>query len=294
MLEAIEKADILIEALYWIREFRGKTFVIKLGGSLMTDPLAMSHLLQDLVFMETVGIRPIVVHGGGPAINRAMVEAGLQSRFVQGRRYTCEKTLEIVEKVLATQVNEQLVEQIIILGGRARSLNFTTKNVVFGKKLELKDDAGKPLDLGYVGEATHIDRETIERLLEQSIIPVIPSMCVSDEGQKLNVNADTVAMVVAKTFQAEKLVYLSDVNGVRQDKDDPDSLIPTLTRPIAERLIETGVIASGMIPKVQACLETVDHGVHKVHIVDGRLRHSLLLEIFTTIGIGTEIVSYKR
>lgn len=291
MLHAVEKADVLIEALHWIREFRDKIFVIKLGGSLMTNPLAMSHLLQDVVFLETVGIKPIVVHGGGPAINRAMLEAGLQSRFVMGRRYTCEKTLEIVERVLANEVNEQLVEQIIILGGKAKSLNFNSTCIAFGEPLKLQDENGNSLDLGFVGNVTRIDKNTIQNLLESNTIPVIPSMCLTEDGQKLNVNADTVAMKVAQAFQAEKLVYLSDINGVRADKDDPDSLIPTLTAEMAQDLFEKGVIQAGMIPKVQACLETVEKGVRKVHIVDGRLRHSLLLEIFTTVGIGTEIVA---
>ncbi len=291
MLNPVEKADVLIEALHWIREFRDKVFVIKLGGSLMTNPLAMSHLLQDVVFLETVGIKPIVVHGGGPAINRAMLEAGLQSRFVLGRRYTCEKTLAIVERVLANEVNEQIVEQITILGGKAKSLNFNSKCIAYGEPIKLKDDDGNLLDVGYVGTVTRIDKKTIEDLLHTGTIPVIPSMCLTEEGQKLNVNADTVAMVVAQEFKAEKLVYLSDINGVRADKDDPESLIPTLTPEMAEELFKKGVIQSGMIPKVQACLATVEKGVRKVHIVDGRLRHSLLLEIFTTFGIGTEIVS---
>lgn len=291
MLHPVEKADVLIEALHWIREFRDKVFVIKLGGSLMTNPLAMSHLLQDVVFLETVGIKPIVVHGGGPAINRAMLEAGLQSRFVLGRRYTCEKTLAIVERVLANEVNEQIVEQITILGGKAKSLNFNSKCIAYGEPIKLKDDDGNLLDVGYVGTVTRIDKKTIEDLLHAGTIPVIPSMCLTEAGQKLNVNADTVAMVVAQEFKAEKLVYLSDINGVRADKDDPESLIPTLTPEMAEDLFKKGVIQSGMIPKVQACLATVEKGVRKVHIVDGRLRHSLLLEIFTTFGIGTEIVS---
>lgn len=291
MLHPVEKADVLIEALHWIREFRDKVFVIKLGGSLMTNPLAMSHLLQDVVFLETVGIKPIVVHGGGPAINRAMLEAGLQSRFVLGRRYTCEKTLAIVERVLANEVNEQIVEQITILGGKAKSLNFNSKCIAYGEPIKLKDDDGNLLDVGYVGTVTRIDKKTIEDLLHAGTIPVIPSMCLTEAGQKLNVNADTVAMVVAQEFKAEKLVYLSDINGVRADKDDPESLIPTLTPEMAEDLFKKGVIQSGMIPKVQACLATVEKGVRKVHIVDGRLRHSLLLEIFTTYGIGTEIVS---
>ncbi len=291
MLDATEKADVLLEALHWIRKFRGNIMVVKLGGSLMKDPLAMSHLLEDVVFLETVGIKPILVHGGGPAINRAMAEAGINSHFVQGRRYTCQKTLEIVEQILATELNEQIVEQIVILGGMARSLNFSTRNVVFGERLVVHDPDGKPLDFGFVGTPTQIDTVPIIELLEQNVIPVIPSMCMTDDGQKLNVNADTVATVVAQTFRAEKLMFLSDVNGVRRDKDDPDSLIPTLTKKMADVMFANGAIVAGMIPKVQACLETVAQGVHKVHIIDGAIRHALLLEIFTTEGIGTEIIA---
>lgn len=291
---AIEKADILIEALHWIREFRGKITVIKLGGSLMTDPLAMSHLLQDVIFMETVGMHPVIVHGGGPAINRGMIEAGLSSRFVQGRRYTCEKTLSVVERILACEVNESLVEHITILGGNARSLNFRTQNVVYGEQLLLQDEDGNSVDLGYVGTPTRIETDIISQLCEAHVIPVIPSMCMTRDGRKLNVNADTTAAAVAESLKAEKLVYLSDVNGVRMDKDDPESLIHTLTTRMAEDLIRQGIIASGMIPKVQACVDTVHHGVRKVHIVDGRIRHSLLLEIFTTSGVGTEIIEGRR
>ncbi|MDO4551206.1 MAG: acetylglutamate kinase [Planctomycetia bacterium] len=294
MLNAIEKADVLLEALHWIRKFREKIIVVKLGGSLMKDPQALSHLLEDLVFMETVGLKPVLVHGGGPAINRAMIEAGIESHFVMGRRYTCQKTLEIVEKVLATELNEQLVEQIIILGGQARSLNFRTKNVVYGEKLELQDENGQNVDFGYVGNATRIDMAPVLDLLQQRIIPVIPSMCVTQTGQKLNVNADTVATVVAQAFQAEKLIFLSDVNGVRRDKDDPESLVPTLTAKMARQMFADGTIVAGMIPKVQACLETIAHGVHKVHIVDGTIRHALLLEIFTTQGVGTEIIAGRE
>lgn len=294
MLDATEKADVLLEALHWIRKFRGNIIVVKLGGSLMKDPLAMSHLLEDIVFMETVGIKPILVHGGGPAINRAMIEAGIESHFVHGRRYTCEKTLDIVERVLATELNEQIVEQIVILGGMARSLNFRTTNVVHGEKLVVKDENGQNIDFGFVGTPTRIDTEPILELLDRNIIPVIPSMCVTDAGQKLNVNADTVATVVAQAFKAEKLIFLSDVNGVRRDKDDPESLIPTLSKKMAEGMFADGTIVSGMIPKVQACLETVARGVHKVHIIDGSIRHALLLEIFTTEGIGTEIIAGRE
>jgi len=287
--EAIQKADVLIEALQWIRQFRGKTTVIKLGGSVMEDDRAMIHLLLDIVFMETVGMRPVLVHGGGPSINRAMAEAGLQPRFVQGRRYTDADTLAIVERVLAGEVNENLAHRIEELGGQARPLNFRTKNVLFAERMTLSEN-GESVDLGYVGTVTRVDRQAIEEVNNWGAVPVIPSMCIDERGQKFNVNADTAATAVAQALEAEKLVYLSDINGVRRDKNDPDSLIHSLTAKEADALIAEGAIQSGMIPKVQACLETLDRGVRKVHIIDGRIRHSLLLEVYTSKGVGTQIV----
>ncbi|MGQ9574136.1 MAG: acetylglutamate kinase [Thermoguttaceae bacterium] len=287
MLDAIEKADVLIEALGWIRQFRGKITVIKLGGSVMEHPSAMTHLLVDVVFMESVGMRPVLVHGGGAAISRAMAQAGLEPRFVQGRRYTDQATLGIVERVLAYEINEGLAAQVELLGGRARPLNFRTQNVLFGQRISLNGQAG---DLGYVGQVTRVDCQTIRELCEQGIVPVIPSMCIGGDGEKLNVNADTAAMAVAQALTAEKLVFLSDVNGVRRDKNDPDSLIHSLTVREAQALIDSGRVDAGMIPKLQACIETLGKGVRKVHIIDGRLRHSLLLEIYTSRGVGTEII----
>jgi len=287
---AIEKANVLIEALQWIREFRDKITVIKLGGSVMEDPRTLDHLLLDVVFMETVGLHPVLVHGGGTAISRAMTEAGLEPRFVQGRRCTDAATLEIVERVLGYQVNESLVSRIEQLGGSAKPLNFRTTNVLFGNRIRLDDEAGQPVDLGYVGEVTRVDTQTIRSLCTENVVPVIPSLCQGADGQKLNVNADTAAMTVAQQLGAEKLVFLSDVNGVRRRRDDPDSLLNTLNVEAAEELIRRGAIDAGMIPKVQACLETIARGVRKVHIIDGRLRHSLLLEVYTSKGVGTEIV----
>lgn len=290
--EAIEKADVLLEALGWIRKFRDKVTVIKLGGSVMEDDVALRHLLLDIVFMETVGMRPVVVHGGGPSINRAMTEAGLKPQFIQGRRYTDQATLDIVERVLAYETNEFLVQRMEDLGGRAAPLNFRTTNVLFGKRIELMSDNGQPIDLGFVGEVSRVDRGTIENLCYAGTVPVIPSMCQSADGTaKFNVNADTAATAVAQSLGAEKLIFLSDVNGVRRDKNDPETLIDSLTADEAQNLIANGAIESGMIPKVQACLDTINRGVGKVHIIDGRLRHSLLLEIYTSKGVGTEITS---
>ena len=287
--KAIQKADVLIEALHWIRQFRDKITVLKLGGSVMEDAGALRHLLLDIVFMETVGMRPVVVHGGGAAISRAMAEAGLEARFIQGRRYTDGPARDIVERVLAFETNEHIAARIEELGGRAAPLNFRTTNVLFGERLTLSE-GGKPVDLGYVGNVTRVDRRTIDNLCYAGIVPVIPSMCLGDDGQKLNVNADTAATAVAEALGAEKLVFLSDINGVRQDKNDAASLIHSLTASQAKELLQSGAVEAGMIPKIEACLETLRHGVRKIHIIDGRLRHSLLLEVYTSTGVGTEIV----
>jgi acetylglutamate kinase len=292
--EAIAKADTLIEAMGWIRKFRGKTTVIKLGGSLMDDTAAMHHILLDIIFMESVGMRPVIVHGGGPSINKAMDAAKIEPVWIKGRRVTDEKTLAIVEKVLAGELNEQLTNEIERLGGRAMNLSINTTQVLFGEKLLLEEPGSEPIDLGFVGHVTRVDRQPIESLTYTEQIPVIPSMAVDEHGQRYNVNADTAAMAVAEALGAEKLIFVSDVNGVRRDKKDPDSVIHSLTADEAKELIASGVIEGGMIPKVEACLATLSRGVKKVHIVDGRMRHSLLLEIYTTSGVGTEIVQRRE
>ncbi len=291
MQRAIEKADVLIEALRWIREFRGKITVIKLGGSVMEDPHALGHLLLDVVFMETVGMHPVIVHGGGAAISRAMAEAGLEARFIQGRRYTDDAALEVVERILAGEVNRGIVERINTLGGDAESLSFATNNVLFGERITLNGGNGERIDLGHVGRVTRVDTRIVRDLCRRNVVPVIPSMCISRDGEKLNVNADTAATAVAQALEAEKLVFLSDVNGVRRRKEDEESLIHSLTTREAGDLIVSGAIDAGMIPKVQACVETIENGVRKVHIIDGRLRHSLLLEVYTSKGVGTEITA---
>lgn len=288
MNEAISKANTLIEAMGWIRRFRGKTTVIKLGGSLLDNEIALQHILVDVIFMETVGMRPVVVHGGGKAISRALEQAGVTPQFVQGRRVTDATTRDVVREVLAGKLNEYVTKQIEYLGGRGMNLSVHTTNVLFGRRLQLP---GTEQELGFVGEVTRVDRQVIEGLLYTDQVPVIPSMCIDEgDGQHLNVNADTAAMAVAQALGAEKLVFLSDVNGVRRDKDDPDSVINSLTATQARELIASGVIEGGMTPKVEACLATLDRGVGKIHIIDGSLRHSLLLEVYTTSGVGTQIV----
>ena len=288
--KAIQKADTLIEALGWIRKFRDTTTVIKLGGSVVEHPDSLRHLLLDIVFLSTLGMRIVVVHGGGKAINRAMDEAGIEPKWVQGRRYTDDATLAIVERVLGTELNHELVAKLEEYGGRAMSLNFLSTNVLFGERLELDGPDGTKLDLGHVGEVTKVDRLTIDNLMYAGQVPVIPSMAVSADGQKLNVNADTAATAVAAAIGAEKLVILSDIPGVLRDVNDPESLIPHITAAEAHTMIADGTIAGGMIPKIEGCLDTLAQGVKKIHIIDGRLRHSLLLEIYTTSGVGTELV----
>jgi acetylglutamate kinase len=219
-----------------------------------------------------------------------MDAAGIEPRFVQGRRYTDRATLDIVERVLATELNHELVAKIEEFGGRAMSLNFLSTNVLFGEKLAIQGPDGQPIDLGSVGEVTRVDRITIDNLTYAGQVPVIPSMALGQDGEKLNVNADTAASAVAAAIGAEKLVVLSDIPGVLRDIGDPESLIHSLTAGEARRLIADGTISAGMIPKIEGCLETLEQGVKKIHIVDGRLRHSLLLEIYTTSGVGTELV----
>jgi acetylglutamate kinase len=287
--QAIEKANTLIEALAWIRQFRDKTTVIKLGGSMLSDPDAIHHILLDILFMESVGMRPVVVHGAGSRISAAMSEAGIEPKFVAGRRYTDEATLKIVERVLANETNNELAETFEKIGGRAMTLNFDSTPVLTGRLLEMNDEEGSPVDLGFVGEITKVDRLVVDNLCYAGQVPFIPSMAETEEGQKLNVNADTAATKIAQELNAHKLVILSDVAGVLRDPDDPDSIISMLSRSEATKLIEDGTISGGMIPKIEACLETLDRGVRKVHIVDGRLRHSLLLETYTSGGIGTVI-----
>lgn len=289
-MAAAEKADTLIEALGWIRQFRDKFVVVKLGGSVLDNADQLRHILLDILFMETVGVRPVVVHGGGARISAAMTEAGIVPTFIQGRRFTDEATLSIVERVLAVESNHALADEFEKLGGRAMTLNFLSTPVLFGEKITLRDDQGTDIDLGWVGDVTRVDRRVIENLCYANQVPFIPSMCLTEAGQKLNVNADSAATRVAIELNADKLVFLSDVPGVLANPDDPSSLVSALSRAKAEEMMADGRISAGMIPKIQGCLDTLRQGVKKIHIVDGRQRHSLLLEIYTTQGIGTVIV----
>lgn len=290
MDSAIRKAEVLIEALSYIRRFRDRLTVIKLGGSAMEDPEALRATLQDVAFMETVGLRPILVHGGGKPIDRAMRAAGLQPRKVHGRRYTDDETLAIVVRVLLQEINAGLVAQIRELGGRAVGLHSGPLQCLFGERLVLEGPGGEQIDLGRVGKVTRVDRPLLEDFCAASVVPVIPSLAQDTAGHWLNVNADTAAAAVAAQVGAEKLVFLSDTPGILRDRADEATLIPTLDPAGCRRLIEERVIDEGMIPKVEACLESLRAGVRQTHMIDGRVRHSLLLEIYTDRGVGTEII----
>lgn len=290
MESAIRKASVLIEALSYIRSFRDKITVIKLGGSAMEDPEAVAATLQDVVFMETVGMRPVLVHGGGKAIDRAMKNAGIEPRKVSGRRYTDDATLKIVVDTLLNEINAGLVKQIQDLGGRAVSLHSGGLQVLTGRKLAMADDQGEPVDLGRVGTVTGVNCELITNICKADRVPVIPSLAYDDAGQWLNINADTAASAVALHLLAEKFVLMTDTPGILGDRKDPSTLITHLDRAGIEELVASRVINSGMLPKVEACLDALRAGVKKTHIIDGRLKHSLLLEIYTDVGVGTEIV----
>ena len=289
MDDAIRKADVLIEALSYIRTFRDRLTVIKLGGSAMEDGDILQATLQDVVFMETVGMRPILVHGGGKPIDRAMTAAGLKPRKIQGRRYTDDETLAIVVRVLLQEINADIVRRIRDLGGRAVGLHSGPLQCLFGDRLRLPGPDGQPIDLGRVGRVTRVDRAMIEDFCAAGVVPVVPSVALDADGGWLNVNADTAAAAVAAQLQAEKLVILTDTPGILQDKKNESSLLRSLDPGGCRELIQSGAIDEGMIPKVEACLESLHAGVRKTHMIDGRLRHSVLLEIYTDRGVGTEI-----
>lgn len=288
MQEAINKAHTLIEALEYIQQFRGRIVVVKVGGSVMDDEKAMDELLVDLVFLSTVGLQPVIIHGGGNAISQAMEREGLEVQFVQGRRYTDKRTLAVVEHVLCREINDRLCAGIERHGARAMGLHTLASGVLFGEKLFLHED-GRKIDLGQVGRVTGVNDKLLRLLCEADTIPVIAPLARDKTGARMNCNADTAAGEVAAALVAEKLVVVSDTHGIRLDPDDPDSLARRLSEGEIRSMIDNGVISAGMLPKVDSCLRALDSGVRRAHIIDGRLCHSLLLEIFSDEGVGTLI-----
>jgi len=287
---AIGKARTLIEALPYVQQYYGRSIVIKLGGSVMQDLAAERELLRDVVFLNYVGVQPIIVHGGGKAISDAMRQAGVEPRFVQGLRYTDQRTLNIAEQVLCGQINGRIVATLGELGVEAIGLHSLSSCVLFAEHAEAEGSDGRPVDVGRVGRVTQVNDRILRLLCNVDTIPVIATIARDPNGGKLNVNADHAAGEVAAAVGAEKLVVLSDTHGVRRERDDPESLVSTLHEGEIRDWIAQGHIDTGMLPKVQACLRALEAGVKKAHIIDGRLAHSLLLEIFTDKGIGTQIL----
>jgi acetylglutamate kinase len=290
MDSAINKAAALVEALSYIQRFNNKTVVVKVGGSIMDDEQALANILTDIVFMNYVGMQPVLIHGGGKAINQRMEQAGLVPQMVQGRRYTDDRVLAIAEQVLCNEINKFIVNFIQSQGCEAMGLHSLSSNVLFAEKMYLQGEEGRRIDLGHVGEVKSVNARLLQLLVQADSIPCIASIARDPAGGRLNVNADTAAGAVAAAMKAEKLVIVSDTHGIRSDPKDPGSLVHSLNLEHIEEMVRTGVISSGMLPKVEACIQSLRAGVSKTHIIDGRISHSLLLEIYTEAGIGTEIV----
>jgi acetylglutamate kinase len=290
MEEAIAKASALIEAMEYIRRFSGRIVVVKLGGSVLDETCLQKKLLTDVAFMATVGIQPIIVHGGGKAITKAMKDAGLEPVWVQGRRYTDERTLTIVEHTLVNKINAPLCETLKELGCYPTGLHSLSSCVLFAEPLRLTGENGRQIDIGLVGQMTNVNGHLLKTLCEAGTIPVIAPIALDKTGGKLNVNADSAAGMVAGAVGAEKLVMVSDVHGILADINDPNSRVSSLDEKQIKEMIEAGIITDAMFPKVEACLAALDAGVKKAHIIDGRIEHSLLLEIYTDKGVGTQII----
>ncbi|HIJ74339.1 MAG TPA: acetylglutamate kinase [Candidatus Hydrogenedentes bacterium] len=283
MQESIQKAEVLIEALPYIREFEGKTVVIKYGGSAMTEPALRRSTAEDIVLMKYVGMDPVVVHGGGPAITQTLDRLNIGSEFHQGLRVTDDETIEVVEMVLAGHVNKDIVALLNSSGGTAVGLCGKDGNLLYAKRIELEDGR----DLGHVGAIVRVDPRIITALCDAGMIPVVAPVATDAAGGTWNVNADTAAGEIAAAVRAEKLVFLTDTPGLLRDVGDPGSLIPEVRAQDVAELKKSGVIAGGMMPKIDACVNALERGVNKTHVIDGRVSHSLLLEIFTDKGLGT-------
>jgi acetylglutamate kinase len=287
--EITAKARVLLEALPYIQDFRGSTFVVKYGGSFMDDPSpeVRNRVAYDIAFLAAVGIHVVVVHGGGKAITKAMAESGLKANFINGMRVTDEATIKIVKRTLDEIVNKDVCNAITLARGKPSGL--PGDSVLLCEKLTVDDD-GNPVDLGFVGDVTEVRVKVIKKEISEGLIPIISPVAEDQEGKPYNINADVAAGRVAAALNARRLVYMSDVPGLLSNPSDPTSLISTLKVGQVDALKKTGVIDKGMRPKVASAVRALEDGVQRVHFIDGRLPHSLLLEIFTDKGIGTEIV----
>ncbi len=291
MKKLIDKANTLMEALPYIRRFAGKTFVIKYGGHAMSDDKLKESFALDVILLKSLGINAVIVHGGGPQINETLKRYGIVSEFVRGMRVTDSETMGVVEMVLVGQVNKEVVGYLNLHGGKAVGLSGKDGTLLLSRKLlqevRLEDGTLEQLDIGYVGDVVKVNTDLIKTLESGNYIPVIAPVGVGPEGESYNINADLVAGRVAAALNAEKLILLTDINGV---KDKSGTLLESISVSDLHRLIEEDAITGGMIPKVVCCADALRDGVKKAHIIDGRMEHAVLLEIFTDVGIGTEIV----
>ncbi len=288
MISNLDKAKILVKALPFIKKYHNKTIVIKYGGSAMVNPVAREQFIQDVVLMKYVGINPVIVHGGGSEINEMLQKIGKESKFVAGNRVTDEETMEIVEMVLSGKVNKGIVSDINKYGGKAVGLSGKDGNMVFVEKKFVEVD-GEKIDIGFVGEIKEINTEVIKLLEMNDAIPVISSIGVDKNGQTYNINADYVAGAIAGKLQADRLIFLTDVDGILLDYNDKQTLIDEIDVENVNDLIERGIISGGMLPKVTTCLNAIENGVENVVILNGKLEHSVILELFTVEGAGTLI-----
>lgn len=290
MRDLITKAETLLEALPYIQKFSGATFVLKYGGSFMDspDPSVRLGVARDVVFLEAVEINPVLVHGGGKAITRAMERAGLQPRFIQGQRVTDEATVAVVDQVLSREINPEVVDAINQFGGAARG--FAGSDIFTCRKLLAKDAQGRELDLGFVGEVTRVQVAPLLECIEQGVTPVISPTARGEDGRIYNCNADVAAAQAAIALRARRLVFMSDVPGLLRNPQDPATVISHLHTAEVKALKEQGIVDRGMIPKVDSAVAAIQSGVEKVSFIDGRVAHAVLLEIFTDAGIGTEVV----
>ena len=289
MQKAIDKAMVLIEALPYIQKFRDAIVVVKFGGSAMEEPELVKNTMRDIVFMECIGMRPVVVHGGGKAISAELKRQNIKVEFVNGLRNTCVDTIKVVDHVLHEHINKSLVEHAESVGGKVTSIS--GKKFLKAEKLIHKcPETGKDLDIGFVGNIIDVDTREILDAVKQGLIPVVPPLATGDDGQIYNINADIAACKITEALKARKLIFLSDVPGILCDPHDESSVIGTIKADQIQRLIDEKIITGGMVPKVMSCLHALEAGTNKVHMIDGRVKHSLLLEIFTEEGIGTQII----
>lgn len=285
MEKYIEKAGILIEALPYIQQLHGKTVVIKYGGSAMLSETLTEKILQDIILLKYVGMNPIVVHGGGNEINKMLDRLKIQPKFVEGLRVTDQATMDVVQMVLTGNINKNIVSNLCTMGGKAIGLCGKDANLITAKKLETENG----VDYGYVGEVTNVNTKLLDTLSRDVYIPVIAPIGTDAEGNTYNINADTVAGEIATAMQAEKLIFLTDTDGIRKDPNNPETLIHIISENEIAKMIKNGQIVGGMLPKVAGCIQALDGGVNRTHILNGTIEHPIILEIFTDSGIGTMV-----